>query len=96
MVKRREPPLATNPRREPSAEEVERFAAGADTHGGPAIKALPTIDPDANRDFKAIRVPFNEYEYNKLLEGSKLTGRSKLNFIRWAILKAVEEAQKQD
>jgi hypothetical protein len=93
MVKRREPPLTGNTKREPTAEEVEAFASGADTH---TIKSLPTLDPDANRDFKAIRVPFNEYEFNKLMEGAKLTGRSKLNFIRWAILKAVEEAQKKD
>lgn len=90
MVKRREPPLTTTPKKLPTAEAVEAFAAGADTN---IIKAIPTLDPEANRDFKAIRVPFNEYEYKKLMEGAKLTGRSKLNFIRWAILKAVEDAQ---
>lgn len=93
MVKRREPPVTASTRREPTPQEVEAFAAGADPN---AIRPLPTLDPDANRDFKAIRVPFNEHEFNKLIEGAKLTGRSKLNFIRWAILKAVEEAQSKD
>lgn len=49
------------------------------------------LDPDANRDFKAIRIPFNEYEYRTLEETAKRTGRSKSNLIRWAILKMYQE-----
>ena len=45
-----------------------------------------TLDPSAKRDFKAITVPFNEYEFTKLEEIARKTGRTKLNLIRWAIL----------
>jgi predicted DNA-binding protein len=49
------------------------------------------LDSDASRDFKAIRLPFNEYEYRQLEEASRRTGRSKLNFIRYAMLKMAAE-----
>ena len=85
MVKRREPASA---RQQPSQERLEAFASAADQL--PTKK--PDLDPDAIRDFKAIRVPFNEYEYRKLEEVARKTGRSKLNAVRWAILKLAEEA----
>jgi hypothetical protein len=44
------------------------------------------LNKNAKRDYNAIRVPFNEYEYNELTKGAELSGRSKLNFIRLAIL----------
>lgn len=92
MVKRREP-QASPAKREPTAEEVEAFAAAAE--GGSASKkvAKPALDPNANRDFKSIRVPFNEYEYSKLEEVATKTGRTKLNVIRWAIMKLAEDVQ---
>ena len=49
------------------------------------------LDSEANRDYKAIRLPFNEYEYRQLEEASRRTGRSKLNFIRYAMLKMAAE-----
>jgi len=97
MVKRREP-QATAARREPTAEQIEAFAAAAD---GGSVKATsvvaskPVLDPNANRDYKAIRVPFNEFEFSKLEELASLTGRTKLNLIRWAMLKLAEEVQKE-
>ena len=54
-----------------------------------------TLDTDAIRDFKAIRLPFNEYEYRQLEEASRSTGRSKLNFIRYAMLKFAAEIQEK-
>ncbi len=78
MVKRRTPvkmPVAEDPR-------VEAFAAQADNPGG------SLTDPDAPRSFKKINVPFNEYEFKILEEATKRAGRSKLNFIRFAILEA--------
>jgi hypothetical protein len=36
-------------------------------------------------------LPFNEYEYRQLEEASRRTGRSKLNFIRYAMLKMAAE-----
>ncbi|ERS87052.1 hypothetical protein Q672_13285 [Marinobacter sp. EVN1] len=94
MVKRREPQATTNAKREPTPEQIEAFAAAADG-GSPAKKPTPKadLDPNANRDYKAIRVPFNEYEFTKLEELATKTGRTKLNVIRWAILKLAEEVQ---
>lgn len=87
MVKRREPPVASRAN-EPTAEEIEAFAAAAD-----GIQEGSAPDPKAKRDFKAIRVPFNEYEFEQLEALADKTGRSKLNVIRWAILKMAEEVQ---
>jgi predicted transcriptional regulator len=87
MVKRREPPV-TATTTTATAEAIEAFAAGAD---GGKHQTKPDLDPNANRDYKAIRVPFNQYEFEKLEELAKKTGRTKLNVIRWAILKMAEE-----
>ena len=73
-----------------SQEQIENFAAGAEQYKQDSIdeKSEDTfeINPNAKRDFKAIRVPFNEYEYRKLEEIAQKTGRTKLNLIRWAVL----------
>jgi len=45
---------------------------------------------------KALRVAFNEYEYEQLAKGTKLSGRSKLNFMRYAMLKLSKELQEED
>ena len=87
MVKRRMPKATTN---EVTPEQLEAFASGADKLPSEEIP-LDGLDQNANRDFKAIRVPFNEYEYNMLNAGSGKAGRTKLNFIRYAILKLAEE-----
>ena len=50
----------------------------------------PAADPHAARNYKAIRVPFNAYEYGRLEALARSTGRTKLNAIRWAILKLAE------
>lgn len=86
MVKRREPASA---KKQPTAEQIEAFASGADSETKKEEK--PTLDPNAKREYKAIRVPFNEFEYSKLDEVATKTGRTKLNVIRWAILKLAEE-----
>lgn len=91
MVKRRAP----GTRQQPTPEQIEAFAAAAEG-GDPALthaKNTPLpLDPDAKRDFKAIRVPFNEYEYRQLEALAKATGRTKLNAIRWAIMQMAEQA----
>ena len=79
MPKRREPGTVT-----PTKEQVEAFAAGADM-------SPQQPDPSAPHDFKALRVGLNEYEYQILEEASRRAGRSKLNFIRYAVLKMAEE-----
>lgn len=89
MVKRRDPAV---PKRQPTAEEIETFASGAD--GGHVLEPKKgPLNPNAKRDYKAIRVPFNEFEYSKLNEVATKTGRTKLNVMRWAILKLAEEIE---
>ena len=75
----------------PTVEEVEAFAAGAENGQPPAVVSDgPRSDPHAARNYKAIRVPFNAYEYARLEALARRTGRTKLNAIRWAILKLAE------
>ena len=97
MVKRREPKASTMNlvKPEPTPEQIEAFAAQAEGRTLPPTKG-PELDPDANRDFKSMRFPFNEYEYRQLEIGSRLAGRSKLNFIRYAMLKLAKEMQEQE
>ncbi|WP_061800030.1 hypothetical protein [Serratia ficaria] len=77
MVKRREPTVT------PGAVEkrIEEFAAAADH----VVTSPKPIDSEAPRDYKAIRVPFNQYEYELLEKLCKKTNRSKLNMIRHAL-----------
>jgi hypothetical protein len=42
-----------------------------------------------------MRVPFNQYEYEQLVAASKLSGRTRLNFMRYAMLKMAKELQEQ-
>ncbi len=90
MVKRREPASA---KRQPTPEEIEAFASGAEGGLKQEKKPEAQLDPGASRDYKGIRVPFNEYEYRKLETVAKKTGRTKLNVIRLAILKLAEEVE---
>lgn len=97
MVKRREP-KATNfntLKSEPTAEQIEAFASGVEG-GSEEKKNRPvTLDPNEPRKFKTISVPFNEYEYDQLIKGTNLSGRTKLNFVRYAMLKLAKELQEQ-
>ena len=90
MVKRREP-KATTP--EPLAEQMEAFVAGAEDGQIVISTDTPVVNKNAIRDYKAIRVPFNEYEYQQLEIASQLSGRTKLNFIRYAMLQLAKEIQ---
>ncbi len=96
MVKRRDP-KANNlnlVKPEPTAEQVEVFASGVD--GGDKKHEPVILNPDEPRKFKTISVPFNEYEYDQLTKGTKLSARTKLNFVRYAMLKLAKELQEQD
>lgn len=98
MVKKREP-KANSFINEPSPEQIDVFAAKADSTENISNKefSLPEygLNPDAPRSFKGIRVPFNEYEYSQLEAAVKITGRSKLNHIRYALQKLSEEITKK-
>ena len=81
MVKTREPKVQSTP----DPAEVERFAAGAETD------EQPTLDPNAPRSHKALSMHFNEYEWNRLESACQKTGRSKLNFLRRAMLALADD-----
>jgi hypothetical protein len=78
---------------EPTAKQIEAFAAGVDEY---KTETTIILDQNAPRKFKTISVPFNEYEYEQLSEGIKLSGRTKLNFVRYAMLKLVKDLQEED
>lgn len=94
MVKRREPQNNLNTvKAEPTPEQIEAFAAGVDG-SMPELKEK-ALDQNAPRTFKTMSVPFNEYEYEQLVKGINLSGRSKLNFVRHAMLKLAKELQEE-
>ena len=70
----------------PTTDQIEAFAAGAE-----AAPTTQTLDPSAPRNFKALKLGLNEYEYQMLEAASRKTGRSKLNFIRHAVLTMAEK-----
>ncbi|MEI8209899.1 MAG: hypothetical protein WCG16_11885 [Methylococcales bacterium] len=98
MVKRREPKASTLNlvTKLPTQEQIEAFASAAEGRGeknqSTPIKE-PGPNPSAIRDYKAMRVPFNQYEFEQLELASQLSGRSKLNFMRYAMLKLAKEIQ---
>ena len=47
-------------------------------------------NPHAPHNYKSVRLPFNEYEWDILEEGCAITGRSKLNLLREALLEYVD------
>ena len=71
----------------PTPEQVEAFAAGAESE----TPVIQSVDPTAPRNFKALKLGLNEYEYQILEEASRKAGRSKLNFIRHAMLTMAKE-----
>jgi len=75
----------------PTSDEVEAFAAGAETTMQVEQTTDPAVDPTAPRNFKALKLGLNEYEYQILEDASRRAGRSKLNFIRHAMLTMAKE-----
>lgn len=73
MVKRRVPYSVE--------KKIEQFASAVDK----TTECQEYIDSEAPRAYKAIRVPFNQYEYDLLERLCKKTKRSKLNMIRYAL-----------
>ena len=95
MVKRREPKANLSViKPEPTAEQIEAFASGVD--GTNQKHESIALDPNASRKFKTISLPFNKYEYEELIKGINLSGRSKLNFVRYAMLKLSKDLQEEN
>jgi hypothetical protein len=91
MVKRRIKSFINNDKNNEKA--IEDFASQAD-------KILDkkdddySHDPQAKRNFKSINVPLNAYEHEVLEKVSQSLGRTKLNTMRWALLKLFDEIKK--
>ena len=83
-MKRRGPEVQES--QSPDSAALEKFAQGAD---GGGMKT----NPHAPRNFKAVRLPFNEYEWDRLEVGCQITGRSKLNLLREAMLAFVDATE---
>jgi hypothetical protein len=54
-------------------------------------ESVKNLDKDASRRYKAIQVPFNQYEYEVLVALCDRTNRSKLNMIRHALISYFEK-----
>jgi len=87
MVKRRERPAQTA-----ETDKIEAFASMAESTLASQPASLPK---DAKRDYKAIRVPFNEFEFTQLESLCEKTQRSKLNMIRHALSFYAENGLKE-
>ncbi|HCW66608.1 MAG TPA: hypothetical protein DHR80_05205 [Thalassospira lucentensis] len=83
MVKRREQKNSEIPNVDP--EKIEAFASRVDEVAKPGRMGRPPKLPGKKRDYKAISLPFNQAEWEILEEAAEKSGRSKNNFIRWAI-----------
>lgn len=78
-------------------KKIDKFISSADSELKQInIFQIPKLDRNAKRDFNAVKVPFNEYEYTNLEFAAEITGRSKLNFIRYAILKEAENLKNKE
>ena len=81
----------------PTPEEIDVFADAAD--GGktsPTFDLPPRLNPHAKRDFKSLRLPLNEFEFNKLENLATKHGRTKLSYIRWALEHLSEDIEDDD
>ncbi|HAW0781295.1 TPA: hypothetical protein JLK32_003149 [Escherichia coli] len=90
MIKPRKSAKATEVKDLELERRIEAFASKADLVPGEQPENNKVLDKDTPRDFKSIRVSFNEYEYGVLDQLSKKLNRSKLNLIRHAILMLAE------
>ncbi|KZB55947.1 hypothetical protein [Thalassospira xiamenensis] len=89
MVKRREQKKSEIPNVDP--EKIEEFASRVDEVAKPGRMGRPPKAPGKKRDYKAISLPFNQAEWEILEEAAEKAGRSKNNFIRWAILEKAKD-----
>lgn len=65
-------------------QRVKAFADRADLPAETEAPAAPA--KDAKRDFKALNLPLNEYEYAVLEKLCKKLSRTKSNLLRYALL----------
>jgi hypothetical protein len=89
MVKRRDPKKTEIPDADPA--KIEEFASRVDELPKPGRMGRPPKAPGKKRDYKAISLPFNQAEWVVLEEAAEKAGRSKNNFIRWAIAEKAKD-----
>ncbi|CCQ49504.1 hypothetical protein WH8501_30695 (plasmid) [Crocosphaera watsonii WH 8501] len=78
----------------PTPQEIENFAAKADTI--PTGESAAPPNPRAPRKYKSIAVPFNEYEFAKLEWLCEQTGMSKNALIRYLILTHAKALEREE
>lgn len=89
-------PKVRKPKTSYNDKKINDFISSADSEPKEIEETQEKkLDKNAKRDFNAVKVPFNEYEYLNLEFAAEMTGRSKLNFIRYAILKEAENLKNQ-
>lgn len=66
------------------SQSIDDFAAGADKPPG-------RPDPKAPRNYKYLKLSFNEYEWQRLVAGCDAADRKRLDFIRKAIRDAIDK-----
>jgi hypothetical protein len=81
-------PKIRQPKTSIDNKKVNEFIDGADfIVENSSHNKEQKLNKNAKRDFSAIKVPLNEFEHKAIEFAVNKTGRSKLNFIRYAILK---------
>jgi len=75
---------------------ADMFVEGVEVAQSSAAPSHALPPASSRRDFKSIRVPFNEREFLILERLAAKTGRSKLNLIRWAVAQLAAQEQVLD
>ena len=68
----------------PTKKSIDEFAAGADKPAG-------ALNEKAARNFKYLKVSFNEYEYTRLKAACESSNRGTLDFVRQALKTAIKK-----
>jgi hypothetical protein len=89
MVKQRtKPPVGA-----PSQQDLNNFVSGAQANEQP-FNPLENSDPKAPRKYKAVAIPFNKYEFDRLDAAVHSAGMGKNEFIRAALEAACKKILK--
>ena len=90
-IKRREPKSVIPNSVDTNSPEwkagFEKYSNSADNEDKTPI----ALDPEAKRDFKAIQFNFNQYEFERVEEARIAARRTRVSFIRTAMLKLADE-----
>lgn len=97
MVNRRRPLGVAQENSVATAAQIESFGSAADGNKGmDRVDKSKHLDPQGTRNYKNIRLPFNEFEYARLEHFSAILGRSKLSFIRCAVTNLIQQLEDEE